>query len=368
MLKIPDCILAEFVQPYSHQMQASRRQYFTIALLLSLAIGITIQFPLVINYLFGVGGRGHGERFIISFTHLGSELLITFIVAFLMFSLNFFILKPLDVHRRLKVLVIIQAIILTLISVYILNRYLFSLKNFVDTGSGPRGHRDEFDYTNFFVSALVVGCVLIIRLIYQKQTINLENETLRREALQSQFESLKNQLSPHFLFNSLTALKTLIREAPETAQNYINNLSKALRYTLQSNEKQLVTLKEEMGFMDSYIYLVSLRFDTNLLVNVNINEEYSFFRLPPLTIQTLVENAIKHNEISREKPLIIGISTSETGRLAVWNNIQPKITEEEGTGIGLTNLSKQFQLLRGEDIFISRNDNQFRVEVPLIKP
>jgi LytS/YehU family sensor histidine kinase len=257
---------------------------------------------------------------------------------------------------------------LTVISVYVLNHLLYSFKNIIDSGPRPRGHRDEFDYTNFFVSALVVGCVLIIRLIYQKQIISLENETLRREALQSQFESLKNQLSPHFLFNSLTALKTLIREAPETAQNYVNSLSKALRYTLQSNEKQLVTLKEELVFMDSYLYLIKLRFDTNLSVGISIKEEYSSYRLPPLTIQTLVENAIKHNEISKEKPLIINIITTNMERLAVWNNIQQKISEEEGTGIGLTNLSKQFQLLMGEDITISNKNNQFWVEVPLIKP
>jgi LytS/YehU family sensor histidine kinase len=214
----------------------------------------------------------------------------------------------------------------------------------------------------------VVGCILIIRLIYLKQIINLENEKLRREALQSQFESLKNQLSPHFLFNSLTALKTLIREAPDTAQNYVNSLSRALRYTLQSNEKQLVTLKEEMVFMDSYLYLIKLRFDTNLSIITGIKEEYLSYRLPPLTIQTLVENAIKHNEISKEKPLRINIETTGDGKLSVWNDIQRKITEEEGTGIGLTNLSKQFHLLTGGDITISDQDNRFRVEVPLIKP
>jgi sensor histidine kinase YesM len=345
-----------------------KKHFFKIALLLSLAIGVTIQFPLIMSYLFGARGGGHGAWGIISFAHMASELLITFVMAFLMFSLNFFILKPVDIYRKLNISHILLAVTLTVISVYILNSFLYSFKAIIDTGTGSRGHRDEFDFTNFFVSALVVGCVLIIRLIYQKQIINLENETLRREALQSQFESLKNQLSPHFLFNSLTALKTLIREAPETAQNYINNLSKSLRYTLQSNEKQLVTLKEEIGFMDSYIYLVSLRFDTNLVVRVSIDEEFFSFRLPPLTIQTLVENAIKHNEVSKEKPLIISISTSDTGKLAVCNNIQPKITEEEGTGIGLTNLSKQFKLLRGEDINISMHDNQFRVEVPLIKP
>ncbi len=343
------------------------RQYFVVALLLSLAIGITINFPLLMTYLFGDGEGRHGERFIVSFTHIGAELLITFVIAFLMFTLNFFILRPVDRHRKLNITNILLAVSLTVISVYFLNQFLYSFKSIIDTGPRPRGHRDEFDYTNFFVSALVVGCVLIIRLIYQKQFINLENEKLRREALQSQFESLKNQLSPHFLFNSLTALKTLIREAPETAQNYVNNLSRALRYTLQSNEKQLVTLKEEMSFMDSYIYLIKLRFDTNLSVSISLDEKYYSYKVPPLTIQTLVENAIKHNEISKEKPLIIYITTTDTARLAVWNQIQEKITEEEGTGIGLTNLSKQFQLLLGEDITISRHDNKFRVEIPLIK-
>jgi len=344
------------------------RQYFFFAALLSLAIGITIHFPTVISYLLGGTEGRHGERFVITFAHNGIEILITCIVALLMFTLNFFILRPVEPHRRLKFWNIFFAIGMTLISVYILNNFLYSFKSIIDNVPRPRGHRDEFDYTNFFVSALVIGCVLIIRLIYQTQIINLENEKLRREALQSQFESLKNQLSPHFLFNSLTALKTLIREAPDTAQNYVTNLSRALRYTLQSNEKQLVTLQEEMVFMDSYLYLIKLRFDTNFSVNCEIKEEYSLFRLPPLTIQTLVENAIKHNEISKERPLLINIMTTDNVKLAVWNIIQEKLTEEEGTGIGLTNLSKQFQLLTGEDITISNQNNQFRVEVPLIRP
>jgi sensor histidine kinase YesM len=343
------------------------KQYFIIVVLLSLAIGITIHFPMVMNYLFGEEGGRHDNRFMPSFTHLGAELLITYIVALLMFTLNFFILYPAERHGRLKILNIILAIVLTVISVFILNELLYSVKNMIDTGPRPGGHSYEFGLTNFFVSGLVVGCVLIIRLIFQKQTIKLENEALKREALQSQFESLKNQLSPHFLFNSLTALKILISEAPVTAQNYVNSLSKALRYTLQSNEKQLVILKEEMEFMESYLFLIRMRFDTNLSVNTSINENYLSHRLPPLTIQTLVENAIKHNEISKLRPLRIDISTTENESLIVLNNIQKKLSEEEGTGIGLTNLSKQFQLLFGKDIIISIENNQFRVEIPLIR-
>jgi uncharacterized membrane-anchored protein YhcB (DUF1043 family) len=344
-----------------------KKQYFIIVLLLALAIAITIHFPMVMNYLFGEEGSRHGNRFMPSFAHLGLELLITYIVALLMFTLNFFILNPAERHGRLKMLNIILAIFLTVISVYILNDLLYSVKNMIDTGPRPGGQRDEFDYRNFFVSGLVIGCVLIIRLIFQKQTIMLENEALKRESLQSQFESLKNQLSPHFLFNSLTALKILIHEAPETAQNYVNSLSRALRYTLKSNEKQLVTLKEEMEFMESYLFLIRMRFGDNLFIGTSINENLLLRNLPPLTIQTLVENAIKHNEISKLRPLRIDISTTENDSLIVLNNIQKKLSEEEGTGIGLTNLSKQFQLLFGKDITISIKNNQFKVEIPLIK-
>ncbi|MCJ7449678.1 MAG: histidine kinase [Bacteroidales bacterium] len=345
----------------------STRQYFIIALLLSLAIGVTIHFPMVMNYIFGESEGRHGGRFIISFSHLGTELFITFLVALLMFTLNFFILRPVEKHRKIHLLTIILSVFMTLVAVFILNDLFYKLLRSVDSGPSPRGYQDEFIYRNFFVSVLVIGCILIIRLIFQKQSVQIENETLKREALQSQFESLKNQLSPHFLFNSLTALKTLIRETPETAQNYVNNLSNALRYTLQSNEKQLVTLKEEMEFMESYLFLIRMRFDTNLSVNTSINENYLSYRLPPLTIQTLVENAIKHNEISKRSPLKIDILTTENDSLIILNNIQKKLTDEEGTGIGLTNLSKQFQLLLGKDITISIENDQFKVEIPLIK-
>ncbi len=346
------------------------KQYFIIALLLSFAIAITIHFPVVLEYFFRDEGSRDRHRFLMSFTHLGGHLIITYIVALLMFALNFFILKPVEIHGKLKLQNVFLAIVLTVVSVYILNDLLFSLQDMIDSEPRPRGRgrRDEFDYTNFFVSGLVISCVLIIRLIFLKQTITLENETLKREALQSQFESLKNQLSPHFLFNSLTALKILIKEAPDTAQNYVNSLSRALRYTLKSNEKQLVTLKDEMEFMESYLFLIRMRFGDNLSINTGINEDLLSLNIPPLTIQTLVENAIKHNEISKRNPLSIDILTTDNESLKIINDIHEKITGEEGTGIGLVNLSKQYQLLVNKEIIIRKEDNKFSVEVPLIRP
>lgn len=350
----------------------SIRQYLLIVVLLSLAIALTIRFPMIMNMLFDDGSRNEGSghhyrEFTPDFAHFIIETSITFIVALVMFIMNFFILKPTDKHRHLTVIRVVLAVFLTILLAHILNHLLFSVSSIFDTRPPGRGRKSEFDITNFFVSTIVVGCVLIIRLVFQKQSIKLEYEELKREALQRQYESLKNQLSPHFLFNSLTALKVLIQEAPDKAQNYVNSLSKALRYTLQSNEKQLVTLHEEMEFMHSYLYLIRMRYDTNLNVNSEIDENLLLLRLPPLTIQTLVENAIKHNEISKRKPLRIDIVTTGKQSLFVRNNIQKKYTEESGTGLGLSNLSKQFEILIGKDIIINRTDEFFTVEIPLIK-
>jgi uncharacterized membrane-anchored protein YhcB (DUF1043 family) len=344
------------------------KQYFIIVIFVSLAIAFTIRFPLIMRMIFEDGG-GHGRSgFTPDLNRFLIELFISFMVAFLMFTMNYFILKPAEKHIHIKILDVILAVAMTFLAVSILNHLLFSLSVIADTGPPRRGRRNEFDFTNFYVSGLVVGCVLVIRLMFQKQNIMLENESLKREALQRQYESLKNQLSPHFLFNSLTALKTLIQDAPDKAQNYVSSLSRALRYTLRSNEKKLVTLREELEFMESYLYLIKMRFDTNLTVKTSIDENLLAYNLPPLTLQTLVENAIKHNEISKRRPLKIELLSTEAGSLRVINDIQLKLTDEDGTGIGLANLSKQFLLLIGKEISISREENMFIVEIPLIRP
>ncbi len=267
------------IRIFGFMQKSPLKNYFLIAILLSIAIGIMIHFQKVTDLLFGDADSHHHGQIIVDISHMSLELFITVLIAFLMFALNFYILKPLEKHRKLKTPAIFASIILTVISVFVLNDLLFSLLNTLDTEPRTRVIHNEFIYRNFFVSGLVIGCVLIIRLINQKQYIQVENESLKSKALQSQFESLKNQLSPHFLFNSLTALKTLINESPETAQNYINNLSKALRYTLQSNEKQLVTLKEELEFTESYLFLIRMRFDTNLTVVVEADEKYMLIQV-----------------------------------------------------------------------------------------
>ena len=197
----------------------------------------------------------------------------------------------------------------------------------------------------------------------------MENEQLCAENLQNQYEALKNQLNPHMLFNSLNTLQSLVRESPEKAQDYIQELSRVLRYTLQENEYQSVTLKEEMDFVTAYIFLLKMRFEDNLLFDIDIDDSLQEFRLPPISVQMLIENAVKHNEISNRNPLTIYIAADvNKHHLTVANKRQPKRTATAGTGIGLANLAKRYHLLFKKEILITEEGGEFRVQIPLIEP
>lgn len=223
---------------------------------------------------------------------------------------------------------------------------------------------------DFIISCLVTGGCYIIHLILKQHTILVENQQLRTENLRNQYEALKNQLNPHMFFNSLNTLNSLIRESPQKAQHYTLELSKVLRYTLQSSDPDGVTLSTEIDFVRGYIFILNSRYEENLLFEIDIDPMFNDYRLPPMAIQILIENAVKHNEISTRKPLIINITTrSKAGQdtIIVSNPIQPKINKSSGTGIGIANLSKRYQLLFHQEISIDSSKERYTVELPLIK-
>lgn len=219
---------------------------------------------------------------------------------------------------------------------------------------------------DFIMSCMVTGSCYIIYLIRRQQQYLIENQQLRAENILNQYEALKNQLNPHMLFNSLNTLRSLTEENPQKAQEYIQELARVLRYTLQGNESQCVTLKEEMDFVSAYIFLLKMRYEDNLLFEINIDKEQEHYFLPPMSIQVLIENAVKHNEISNRHPLLIRIATSEDNSISISNPLQPKRTKTSGTGIGLTNLAKRYRLLLHSDIQITENTD-FCVCIPLIR-
>ena len=218
---------------------------------------------------------------------------------------------------------------------------------------------------DFIMSCVVTGRCYMIYLIRQSQQVQVENQQLRAENLLNQYEALKSQLNPHMLFNSLNTLRSLIRETPGKAQEYLQELSRVLRYTLQENECRSVTLREEMDFVNAYIFLLKMRYEDNLVFDIDLGKEHESKQLPPMSVQLLIENAVKHNEISNRHSLTISVR-SDHDCLTVSNRIQPKLTHSGGTGIGLVNLSKRYNLLYKKDISIKEDASIFSVTIPLV--
>lgn len=194
-----------------------------------------------------------------------------------------------------------------------------------------------------------------------------EKAELLRINLYSQYDSLKQQVSPHFLFNSLNSLSSLISLDPPKAEMFVEEMSHVYRYLLQSNREELVPLQRELSFIQSYFHMLKTRFGEALQVYLTVEEEYYQSKIPPLTLQLLVENAVKHNEISTEKPLHIHISTNETGRLLVKNNLQKKLVALPSEKVGLANIMAKYRLLGYSEVEVEENPNEFVVSLPLIK-
>lgn len=207
----------------------------------------------------------------------------------------------------------------------------------------------------------------IYELIYQQQRISLENEKLKSENLQTRYNMLANQISPHFLFNSLNSLSMLVREdEKEKALHYIDKLSDTFRYMLQTGGTEMTTLSEELHFVDAFVYLHTIRYENKLFCEIDVEPRYLSWKLLSMSVQPLIENAIKHNTITKAHPMHISIRTRD-GKLVVSNLIQVKLDKPERMGTGLKNLSSRYQLLTGHDIKINDDGTTFEVALPLIK-
>ena len=222
--------------------------------------------------------------------------------------------------------------------------------------------------------AVGIFCVIPIAAIYeglylyrQWRMTYYEAEELKKMALQTQLESLREQVKPHFLFNSLNTLSSLIRKDVDRAEAFLDELSKVYRYLLRTNEGELTDLATELQFIQSFFHLMKTRYGNALQMELDINEETKSRLLPPLTLQLLVENAIKHNRIDKSHPLVIKIETDQQGRLLVKNNLQKKVVSVPSNKIGLGNIAAKYTLLGQPGIGIMENETDFIVIIPLLK-
>ncbi len=200
---------------------------------------------------------------------------------------------------------------------------------------------------------------------YQSQQVSIELERSQMDNLAAQFELLRQQVNPHFLFNTLNTLKYMVESGDENSVDFILKLSDFYRFTLENRKLDLIQMSEELKILQAYIYLLKARFEQGFEVNIQVSDKHKASAVPPFTLQLLVENCIKHNIVAPNKTLHVNIY-SEGDHIVVTNNVQPKMTPEASTGLGLENINERYQQLFGKSIEILLDYKTFTVKLPVI--
>lgn len=270
------------------------------------------------------------------------------------------------IHQRLFFLVL---------AIILLSHLGFLLRNLIHAviGSYPLQWPDLVDYSSglgvlIFYATVTLNVYEGGYLWKQWRQTFAEKERLIQSEWQAKFDLLKNQINPHFLFNSLNSLSSLINEDPEKAEQFTNELSKVYRYLLHSNNQEMATLSAELQFILSYAHLLKMRHGEGFRLCIEVDKQYDTYLLPSLTLQLLVENAVKHNIVSREQPLEVIIRSREDYVLTVENRIQKKNIQVMPSGVGLSNINNKFRLLNQEGLTIEATEEKFVVLVPLSEP
>lgn len=278
--------------------------------------------------------------------------------AYLSQSLDYFFSWHAEPLKRL-VSGLVGMVVYTVCSVYglvFLFRFVFGF----DVG-------DELDST--YYSTIIITLIITMFMTGRSFLLNwresaVDAERAKKESVAAQYESLKNQVNPHFLFNSLNALTNLVYEDQDKAAKFIKQLSEVYRYVLDTRDKELVPLAEEVKFLDSYWYLQQIRFGEKL--NLKVSLENAKGQVAPLALQMLIENAIKHNVIAEDQPLYIEVRMG-TEYIVVENNLQKKKIPGEGSsGIGLENIQKRYEFLSNQKVVVENTGDVFRVKLPVI--
>lgn len=205
----------------------------------------------------------------------------------------------------------------------------------------------------------------VIYSIHKKQESKVKEQKIIAGTASAKFETLKNQIDPHFLFNSLNVLSSLIEENPENAQRFTTSLSKVYRYVLEQKDKDLVPIEEELAFAKTYMNLLQMRFENSLTYEVLVDNIHIESKVVPLSLQLLLENAVKHNIISEQKPLHIKIYI-DNDVLVIQNNYQKKAVLQDGQGVGIQNIISRYNIITDRKVEIEQNENTYTVKIPIL--
>ncbi|MFD0792725.1 sensor histidine kinase [Mucilaginibacter litoreus] len=278
--------------------------------------------------------------------------------------LNYVVPQYTKTHLRIAMQMMVYAVLTQLMCISLFFAY-----------KGAGFIRFQFNWSNYsplFITGFLINVVATsfhegIKLFDKWKISLVETEKLKKINLQSQLDSLKNQVNPHFLFNSLNCLSSLISSDPDKASEFLDEMSKVYRYLLRSNEFELIPLSSELQFVHSFFHMLKTRYGDGIELHIDVADNKQDLLIPPLTLQMLIENAVKHNTILKNRPLKIDIKTDEAGFLTVINNRQKKVSKVLSNKIGLQNIIAKYELLNHSGVIINQDNEVFSVSLPLIK-
>lgn len=336
--------------------QPNVKKYFFITIFGSI-LGLLIGYYLVISE--------QQEKTTFSFLDGLSSSFIGIIVSYLTYSISVFLDKKIawqeNVSNRLSVGILVHFVSICLLVFLILYGFEYL---FIET---------IFNTSLYIKLAILLFIIVLIYEIiyfalysyYSYATVQIETVKQERKQIELQLRALKLQLSPHFLFNGLNTVSSLVFKDEIKAENFIRRLAKMYDYTLKSYDTKLISVEKELEFVNSYLYLVKTRFDKKINCTILISNELLTTKIPPLTLQMLVENAVKHNVFTAENPLNISISSSEK-QIIIQNNITKKNKKVASFNIGLKNINERYLLLTQQGITTTNGQN-FIVKLPIIR-
>lgn len=274
--------------------------------------------------------------------------------------------KGFTLARSMKILVKTMLLLLPVAAlIYYIQVYEFEYFHTIDPVDKDLQFRINFFRAAFFGLAVITFNILYYT-IRQKRTLELKMSELEKEIVTSKYKTLKNQISPHFLFNSLNTLTSLMYEDRDLASDFVTRLASTYRYILDNKEEDLVSLDKELHFLDSFIFMMNVRHEGSIEIHPTIGVDPKEFLIPTLSLQMLVENAIKHNYFSREKPLEITIATEGNKSLVVQNTLRQREVDKDSTRLGLKNIKKRYSFYTSEEVIIDTNHALFTVTMPLL--
>ena len=260
---------------------------------------------------------------------------------------------------------IVGGVVLTMMAVFLLRAFILMV---IEGRSWSVFIANE-SASDYILSLIVTAFVTIIyHAIYfykELQKTKLKEQKIIAGTASAQFDALKNQLDPHFLFNSLNVLTSLIEENPYAAQKFTTSLSKVYRYVLEQKNKELVTVEEELKFARTFVNLLKMRFEDSIVFEIPEQASNPEAKVVPLSLQLLLENAVKHNMVTPQKPLHVKIFEKD-GNLVVSNNLQPKAVVKKSSGVGLRNIQQRYAILTQRAVEIGKSETVFQVSIPML--